>query len=524
MISKSDYDQPHLFIQRLELRMSFSRREFIRHATCGLVAAGAFSTSQAQAKSIDYYDGFDGLGLAELVRKKEVKPEELLESAIKKLDAINPIINTVVTKMYGEARRVARGELPNGPFRGVPFLLKDSSGPYAGFRHTYGSRALADFVAPADNEVVKRYKKVGLITFGKTNTPEFGLTLTTEPVLFGPTKNPWNKEYMVGGSSGGAAAAVAARIVPMAQGSDGGGSIRIPASCCGVFGFKPSRGRMPMGPRAGEVWEGFVTTHSLTISVRDSAAMLDATCGPDVGAPYGIAPPERPYLDVVQNPRFDNKLKIAWTTSGAAETVHPDCVYAARHAAKLCADLGHHVEEAAPNINYEELWSAFYLVVEIYTAAMLDNLVTLVGKPADPKELEAWTWQLAERGWQRKAVELAKVHSVINRATRALGEFFEKYDVLLTPTLASPPRKLGYFDTMKLTYEELKQRHLDFCPYTWLHNMAGTPAMSVPLHWNERGLPIGVQFAARLADEATLFGLAAQLESKQPWAGRRPPI
>ena len=295
-----------------------SRRQFLKFAGTTLLAAMTFGVGGiprvANAGGFADYPRYDGLGLADLVRLKEVKPEELLEAAITRIDAINPKLNAVVTKMYEEARKTIAMGLPDGPFKGVPFLLKDLGATYAGVRLTMGSKLLANYVPDYDDELVKRYKRAGLVCVGRTNTPEFGLNLTTESLLLGPARNPWDTERSTGGSSGGSAAALAARMVPIAHGNDGGGSIRIPSSSCGVFGMKPSRGRMPTGPGFGEMVEGFAIDHALSISVRDSAALLDATSAPEVGAPYGIPAPLRPFVKEVEtNP---GKLKIAFFHKG----------------------------------------------------------------------------------------------------------------------------------------------------------------------------------------------------------------
>ncbi|MDX1406078.1 MAG: amidase family protein, partial [Woeseiaceae bacterium] len=368
----------------------------------------------------------------------------------------------------------------------------------------------------------RRYRAAGLVTMGRTNTPEFGLNASTESVLFGPCRNPWDLSRSSGGSSGGAAAAVAARIVPIAHASDGGGSIRIPSSCCGVFGLKPSRGRIPNGPDAGEQWEGFATKHAVSISVRDNAALLDATSAPEVGAPYGIPAPARPFLDEVRtNP---GKLRIAMFTKGAAEKTHPDCVAAVQDVAKLCEELGHDVIEDAPALDYEATKTAFSLIVESHTAAMLDRFIERHGRNRTRELVEPTTWGWAEGGWKASAADFANTKTVVNDTTRRVAEFLTWYDVILTPTLGSTPPELGYLDTVNLPFKEFQQRLFDFLPFTWLHNLTGLPAMSVPLHWNDDGLPIGVQFAGRYADEATLYRLAGQLEQARPWRNRIPEI
>ena len=470
-------------------------------------------------KKIDY-GKYDGLGLAGLVRRGEVQPMELLETAIARIEKWNPRLNAVVTKMYDEARASITSGVPGGPFAGVPFLLKDLGATYAGVRLTGGSRLLAGNIPDYDNELVRRYKAAGLVTVGRTNTPEFGLNVSTEPAFLGPARNPWDTGRSTGGSSGGSAAAVAARMVSMAHASDGGGSIRIPASCCGLFGMKPSRGRMPTGPEFGEMWEGFAINHAVSLSVRDDAALLDATSAPEAGAPYGIPAPARPFRqEVGADP---GKLKIAFFTKGAFDRTHPDCVAAAQDAARLCESLGHHVEEAFPEVAFEALLQAFQLVVRAHTASLLNLIGRMQGREVTRDMVEPQTWALARAGHAASAADLAGTKSLFNTTTRTVARFLASYDVILTPTLGEPPRELGYFDTVHLPLEVLGERVFHFIPFTWLHNVTGCPAMSVPLKWNDDGLPVGVQFAGRYADEATLYRLAGQLEQARPWRNRVP--
>lgn len=495
---------------------TLSRRQFLGAATATLASLPKIA---AVTQVFPDYLEYDALGLAELVRRKEVKPDELLEAAMARVEAINPKLNAVVTKMYDEARSTMARGITDGPFTGVPFLLKDLGASYEGARNTAGSRLFRDNIAGEDDELVRRYKASGLVTIGRTNTPEFGLNASTESALLGPCRNPWDTTRSTGGSSGGSGAAVASRMVPIAHGSDGGGSIRIPSSCCGVFGLKPSRGRQPTGPDVGEAWEGFATTHALSVSVRDNAALLDVSAAPEVGAPYGIPAPERPFLDEVE--ASPGKLRIAFFTRGASAKTHPDCVTAVYEAAKLCEELGHDVTEAAPELDYEALRSAFSLVLHAHTAAMLDQFAELTSRNVmDIVEPATQGW--AEPGWKATAAELAGTKPIINAGTRVVGEFLTRYDVMLTPTLGAPPPKLGHLDTMTLSFEEFHRRLFDFIPFTWLHNLTGLPAMSLPLHWNEEGLPIGVQVAGRYADEATLYRLAGQLERARPWRHRIP--
>jgi amidase len=495
--------------------------------------------------SFSEYDKYDGLGLAELVRKKEIKPSELVEEAISRIEKLNPQLNAVIHKMYELARKAADGDLPDGPFKGVPFLIKDIGMACAGVRLTSGSRFLKDFIPDHDSEMVKRFKAAGVAIVGKTNTPEFGLMPVTEPELFGPTNNPWNLARTPGGSSGGSAAAVAARMAPLAHGSDGGGSIRIPASCCGVFGLKPTRGRNPMGPDVGEGWRGFVCQHVLTRSVRDSAAMLDATAGPDVGALYYAVPPARPFLSEVDvDP---GKLRIAFTSEHFLDsTVDKDCMKALEATVKLCQDLGHEVVEAAPQVDGRAFIRAFTVVLCVETRATIEEVEVLLNRKASPEDFESGTWRLGLLGRQFPAPDFSRSLNLLQRTARQIGGFFQEYDVLLTPTLAMPPVVTGTLRPkesqragMKKLLDKLNAGELidrldeleilsehtyEFMPYTTLFNVTGQPAMSVPLYWNDEGLPIGMQFVGRYSDEATLLRLAGQLEKAQPWSERVPPV
>ena len=472
---------------------------------------------------MEEFGSLDALALAELVRKKQVKPIDLVDAAIERIERLNPMLNAVVTPMYEQARALALGKIPEGPFTGVPFLLKDLGAPYAGVRMTMASGAMRDFVPDQDSELVARLKRAGLIILGKTNTPEFGILPTTEPRLFGPCHSPWEVNRTTGGSSGGSSAAVAARLVPMAHGNDGGGSIRIPASCCGLFGLKPTRARNPLGPNFGDIFSGLVIDHAVTRSVRDSAALLDATAGPDVGDPYWAPPPTRPFLqEVGANP---GKLRIAFTTTAGSEIkVHPDCVSAVHDAAKLLAELGHQVEEVVPLLNREFLTHSFMVLWSAGCAWTIDGLGMITGRPITAAQVEPLTWALYEMGRKQSASTYLLSLSFLQRIARDLGRFFLTYDVWLTPTLSEPPVPLGTFDSPPENPLQGLRRAEQFVPFTPICNATGQPAMSIPLYWNAEGLPVGVHFVGRFGDEATLFRLAAQLESARPWAGRKPPL
>jgi len=490
---------------------------------------------------ITEYVRYDGLALSELVRTKQVTPLELVESAIGAIEKHNPALNAVIHKMYDYARAAAQ-QPSDGPLAGVPFLLKDLLGTVAGVPTACGTRQLKNKPAIQDSELVRRYKKAGLLILGKTNTPEFGLTPYTEPEAFGATRNPWDLSRTPGGSSGGSAAAVAGGMVPLASGGDGGGSIRIPASCCGLFGLKPTRGRVPTGPEFGELWRGFVVEHVLTRSVRDSAAVLDAIAGPDPGTPYIIAPPLRPYMqELNQNP---GSLRIAFTDKPFfGSSVHPDCKQGLAQTVQLLTQAGHTLIKAAPEINGSECAVAFLTILAGEMRADLESTSRLFNRKPRLRDYEASSFALGLIGKATSASAYARAARVLQKAGRAVGRFFEEYDVLLTPTLASPPVAIGALQPkpaeralMKVIgglragwllnaldiIKPIAAQTFEFIPYTPLFNITGQPAMSVPLHWNAEGLPIGMHFAGKWGDEATLFRLAAQLEQIQPWFERRP--
>ncbi len=490
------------------------------------------------------YSDYDGLGLAALVRSGEVTPGELLEEAVRRVELFNPHVNAVIEPMVDRAREAVTNGLPDGPFRGVPFLVKDLLADCAGVPSRSGCRFHLDYVPDHDSEIVRRFRASGAVLFGKTNTPEYGLFPVTEPALFGPTRNPWDLNRTPGGSSGGSAAAVATRMVPLAHGNDGGGSIRIPASCCGLFGLKPSRGRNPLGPDMAEAWQGLACDHVLTRSVRDSAAMLDATAGVDPGSPYAAPTPLRPYREEVDvEPR---RLRVALsavpTMPGA---VHQDCLRALTAAGELCEALGHDVEEAAPDVDSEAFAEAFLTLVCVETRVTIEAAQRYVGRRATVEDYEVVTWIAGLLGRRVGAVDYAAALRSLKDMARQMGRFFRTYDVLLTPTLASPPVELGallpqggeavimnLLGRMNASgvlsvlrdVDTTADRIMAFMPFTALANATGQPAMSVPLHWNHEGLPIGTQFVARYGDEATLFRLAGQLERAQPWFDRAPPL
>ena len=465
----------------------------------------------------------DATAQGRLVRAGEVKPIELVDAAIERIERDNPGLNAVVTPMFDIAREAALSGLPDGPFTGVPFILKDLFATYRGVPMTCGSRFLRDFVPDHDAELVVRQKKAGLVTVGKANCSEFGILPTAEPALFGAAHNPWDAGRSTGGSSGGSAAAVAAGLVPMAHANDAGGSIRIPASCCGVFGLKPTRARNPMGPDLGDVFGGFVVEHAVTRSVRDSAALLDATCGPAVGDPYWAPPPQRPYIEEVG--ADTGRLKIGFM--GASPTggeVHPECIEAARSTAELCERLGHTVEEAAIEVDAETVMQAFTTIYIAGAAWTVDAMAFMTSSFPTAEQFETLTWAMYEIGRQMTAPAYMLSHTMLQRITRQVSAELGEYDVVLSPTIPEPPYPLGSFDSAPDNPMFGLLRAAAVVPFTAVGNFTGLPAMSVPLWWNKAGLPVGSQFVGRFGDEATLFRLAAQLEEARPWAGRRPPV
>jgi amidase len=473
--------------------------------------------------SLDNLADLDATAQAELVRRREVKAAELVEAAIQRIERLNPTLNAVITPMYDEALAAARGRAPEGPFAGVPFLLKDLIAEFAGVRMTEGSAFLREFVPNSDSELVARLKRAGLIILGKTNTPELGILPTTEPKLFGPTRNPWDTSRSPGGSSGGSAAAVASSMVPMAHGNDGGGSIRIPASCCGIFGLKPTRGRNPLGPGYGDIMGGLVAEHALTRSVRDSAALLDATSGAGTGDPYWAPPSTRPFLqEVGADP---GRLRIAFTVKAATGVpVHETCVKAVGEAAALCADLGHEVEEADLALDGQLITQAFLTVWAAGMAWSVDDWARRTRKQPTAEQFEPLTWGLQEAGRKTQAPTYLMALQDLQRIAREVAAHFVKHDLWLTPTIAEPPVPLGTFDSTAENPMLGLFRAATFVPFTPICNITGQPAMSVPLSWSEAGLPIGTHFIARFGDEATLFRLAAQLERARPWTNKRPKV
>ena len=482
--------------------------------------------------------GYDAIALGKLIRDGKVKPTELLELTIQRIEHLNPKLNAVIHKIYDQARAIARdcdsrshrSASPETIFYGAPFLLKDLVAEYKGTPFHEGSRAVEGYVSKLDTELVKRQKAVGLIVVGKTNTPEFGLLPTTEPELYGPTVNPWDPTLTPGGSSGGSAAAVAAGIVPMAHGNDGGGSIRIPASCCGIFGLKPTRGRNSLGPLFGDIGSGIVCEHTVTRTVRDSAALLDATSRPDPGDPYYAPSLQRPFLEEVG--REVGRLKIGFLTSvpegwGVETQLHPDCEEAAKDAAQLCESLGHIVEEiVTKELGYPNLFKVYGSLFSCLTGHFIAYWEKELDKELRQDQFEPLTWTSYQAGLKRTGAYYLGVVEELQRFSRKIARFYNEsdYDVILSPTMTIPPTKLGAFQPTSDDPMRGFRASSAFCAFTEIQNITGQPAMSVPLFWNEGNVPIGVQFAGRFGDEATLFRLAAQLEQARPWIDRKPPI
>ncbi|QPF81817.1 amidase [Bradyrhizobium genosp. L] len=467
------------------------------------------------------FANYDAVGLAELVRNKDVTAKELLDEAVARTAKVDPQINAVVVKHYDYAeQQIARG-LPDGPFTGVPFLIKDLD-PLAGTGTTSGASVLRDNIADHNSTLVQRFLDAGLVMFGKSASPEFGLMPTTESRLHGPTRNPWNLDHSSGGSSGGAGAAVAARILPVAHASDGGGSIRIPASASGVFGMKPSRARNPVGPDRGEGWGGFSVGHVVSISVRDSAVMMDAVHGPEPSSLYVAPPPARPYSQEVG--RDPGQLRISFTDkSPFGEAIDPEIAAAVRDVATVLSGLGHHVEERAPQLPADPA-PVMTTIVGGNTALMVRQLEARFGRPMTSDDVERLTLIMGQNSLKLTPADYVAAQQTAFQITHALATFFEGCDVFLSPTLCAPPLRLGELNTMSEDFSHVAPVLRRYMPGTSMSNMSGQPAMSVPLAWNKAGLPLGMMFAAKLGEEGLLFRLAGQLEQVRPWKDKRPAV
>jgi amidase len=469
------------------------------------------------------YADHDGLALADLIRRREVSPSEVLEAAIERIERHNPVLNAVVHQAFDSARRTAAAGPPEGPFRGVPFLVKDLNCDVGGMPRTDGCVALRDRVPAEDGELAKRWRSAGLVLAGKTNTPEFGITGTTESRLFGPCRNPWNPDRIAGGSSGGAAAAVASGMVPMAHASDGLGSIRIPAACCGLVGLKTTRDRNPVYPEDVLRALGLSVHNVVTRTVRDAAAMLDATCDPEASPPFPALAKERDYLDEIRRP--PQRLRIAWSAARPdGRPLHPEVQAAVELTASLLAELGHQVDERNLDVDQRLLYLALAPVSSANMAASVTELAEQLGRPLREDELEPLTWSIVERGRSFTGEQVLRGMRLLSKTTRQLARFFENVDVFLSPVMGTPPPPIGHIDPVRVEPRLINERQAESFPFTAPFNMTGQPAISLPLAWSSDGLPLGMQFAARYGDEATLLRLAAQLEEARPWRGRRPPI
>ncbi|MCZ4316025.1 amidase [Comamonadaceae bacterium G21597-S1] len=473
--------------------------------------------------TFDEYRSFDALGLAELIRKREVSRADVMQAALARLQAVNPTINAVPYLHQPALAPDAPVIGADGPFAGVPYCIKDLHAPVRDMPLTHGSRLFAGQVFDFDAETVARLRRAGFVIIGRTNSPEFGMNVTTEPTLHGPTRNPWNLAHGAGGSSGGAGAAVASGILPATHATDSGGSIRIPASCNGLLGLKPTRALLPYGPHRGDAAHGISHEHAVTRSVRDCAAILDATAGPDVGAPYVTQRPAERFLDCIT--RAPGPLRIAYTLQDfSGKPVHAECRAAVEAAAQLLAGLGHHVEAATPAFDYDALFQAVMTIMMTGLAASVDAREQQLGRPARADDLERVTHAAVARGRGVSGTQYVAQFPRINREVRRIGQFFEQVDMLLTPTMAAPPPRLGTLSTDTDDLDAFIRASFGLAPFTTPFNATGQPAASLPLHWSADGLPVGVQLVGRFGADAQLLALAAQIEQAAPWFDRVPTL
>jgi amidase len=469
----------------------------------------------------------DATGQAELIRRGALTPLELVDLAIARIEKCNPTVNAVIVEHFERARHEAAGPLPDGPFRGVPFLLKDlGSGQRAGDPVYWGTRFLreADHRATTTSFLVERFAAAGLVLLGRTNVPELGAWATTEPASYGPTRSPWDLARSSGGSSGGAAAAVACRMVPLAHASDGGGSIRNPSSQCGLFGLKPSCGRITLGPELAESWAGMIVEFAVTRTVRDAARLLDAVAGPAPGDPYVLASPGRPWARGLDAP--PTPLRIGFTPSFPDMTVHPDCVAAVEDAARLLASLGHHVEPGCPDgLGDPAMMQPILHVIAAGQAHQVAEFERALGRPIGPDDMDADNWTLTEMGRAVTGVQYLDALDGLNRFRRRTAAWWAGgFDLLLTPTIPEPSPRLGELVPDPARPMQGFARSGGLLAFLVPWNVTGQPAASVPLRWNDAGLPTGVQLVAASGREDLLIGVAAQLERARPWAGRAPPL
>ena len=470
---------------------------------------------------MDDYSSYDALGLAELVATRQASPVELLDAAIARCEAENLKLNFIAQPLYDRARAAATQPF-TGPFAGVPFLVKDLHMHIAGERSGEGSRLWDGYRPDYTSTLFARFEAAGFNTFGKTTTPELGLTVTTESTATGLTRNPWHHDRSAGGSSGGAACAVAAGVVPVAHASDGGGSIRCPAAACGLFGMKPSRGRVPSGPHLTEGWMGLTVNHCVSRSVRDSAAVLDAIHGIEAGSRYVAPAPERSFLSEVG--RDPGRLRVALMLDAPTGVpVDRQVITATRDAARLLESLGHHVEQAAPVLDAWALTSAMTATVGASTALDIGNRLHDLGRDSAGDDIETVPQMWVHIGNRTTAVELAKANATFQTAAIAMAEFLTRFDVILSPVFAQPVIELGRIDLSPPDIATWTAAITGYSPFTAIANQTGQPAMSLPLGTDRDGLPIGVMVTGRYGEEGLLYRLAAQVEAAAPWRARRPP-
>ncbi len=473
------------------------------------------------------YESYDGLGLAELVRQRKVSATELLDAALARVERRDAQIAAVVHLQADKARKAIEAGLPDGPFTGVPFLLKDLGCEAIDFPTSMGSGFFKNTRYKVDSEIYLRIARSGVVTFGRTTSPEFGIGPTSEAQVYGrPTRNPWNLDHVAGGSSGGAGAAVAAGIVPIAHGSDGGGSVRIPATSCGLFGLKPTRARLPDGPLAGEGWGGMAIDGFLTRSVRDTAALIDATHGPDLGAPYWAPAVAWPYLEEIKTPPGRLRIAVCKTTFDGTP-VHKECVKAVEKAMKLCDQLGHEIVEARPAVDILHLMRSWTNVVACGTLLTVRSREQEMKRAAGRDDIEGVTRGACEHARTVSGADYLAAINTVHTVGRTMAHFLVDYDMLLTPTLAEPPARIGRFKPDNedfLDYRLGPKGVLPYSPFCPLANATGQPAISVPLHWTKESLPVGVHFMARFGEDAALLKLAASLEQAAPWFDKRPKV
>ena len=471
---------------------------------------------------MDSFSDHDGLGLAALVKAGEVTPLELLDAAIARIEAHNPTLNAVVHKAYDEARAVASGALPDGPFKGVPFLIKDLGTKVAGWPRTSGSNFAQVAADDGDSELTTRYRAAGVVLVGKTNTPEFGIPGTTFSARLGACRNPWNPKHISGGSSGGAASATAAGIVPLAHASDGLGSIRIPAACCGLVGMKTTRDRNPQGPDDTDRAIGFSVDHVVSRTVRDSAAMLDATGYPEPASPYAVPAKAGPYIDEVG--KSPGRLRIGWSAeTPSGRPIHAEILGALHKTVETLTALGHETVEQGLGVDYRTLYRAQSLVSASNFAAGMRRWVEKLGRePGD--DIEPLARRAYEAGKRITGEQALWGWQQLRLMNRQILAPFETFDVYLTPVLGTPVPEVEFLDTLNTDLKTFDARQAETYPFTPPFNFTGQPSMSLPLHHSENGLPVGMMFTGRYADEATLWRLAGQLEKEMPWKDRRPAV